>query len=65
MTGYDYDAVSLSEKMRPLIGALGLERIRWGKDLFTRVWIGGRISMIHWESQELPSTCSSVGCTAA
>ena len=46
MTGYDYDAVSLSEKNALPSSEHWFGTDKMGRDLFTRVWIGGRISMI-------------------
>ena len=46
MTGYDYDAVSLSEKNALPSSDHWFGTDKMGRDLFTRVWIGGRISMI-------------------
>lgn len=46
MTGYDYDAVSLSEKNAFPSSEHWFGTDKMGRDLFTRVWIGGRISMI-------------------
>lgn len=46
MTGYDYDAVSLSEKNVLPSSEHWFGTDKMGRDLFTRVWIGGRISMI-------------------
>ena len=46
MTGYDYDAVSLSEKNALPSSDHWFGTDKMGRDLFTRVWIGGRVSMI-------------------
>ena len=46
MTGYDYDAVSLSEKNALPSSDHWFGTDKMGRDLVTRVWIGGRISMI-------------------
>ena len=48
MTGYDYDAVSLSEKNALPSSEHWFGTDKMGRDLFTRVWIGGRtVSYTH------------------
>lgn len=46
MTDYNYDAVSLSEKNELPSAEHWFGTDKMGRDLFTRIWIGGRISMI-------------------
>lgn len=46
LTGYDYDAISFSEKNSLPSAAHWFGTDKMGRDLFTRVCLGGRISLI-------------------